>query len=98
MSLTIVSIVPFAINERKPLTPAFYVIESASFDAPKVLHVDDAINFVYVGEGRGSMGDGRTILKMPVSAREVAASVIGDFSGSLMGVQRGEAEPGLFVL
>jgi hypothetical protein len=98
MSVTIVSIVPFAIDERKPLTPAFYTIPAASYENPQCLLVEDATSFVYVGEGRGRIGEDRTILPLPVSALAVARSVIVDFSGSQIAVILGEAEPGLFIV
>jgi len=93
---TLVSIVPVAINENKPILPATFYLESASVDKPATLLVGKAVNDIYVGEGRGHYGPDRSVIRVPVEADVVAAAVVKDWIEAQYGITLPDSVPGFF--
>lgn len=89
---TIVSIVPFKIEEKKPtLYPGDYIIPPAEYpNGIETLIVGSALSFVYLDADRGSM-------RISVPAEQIAESVVNDWQNSILAA-RGDARPGLFTL
>ena len=86
---TVVSLVPFEINESKPgLFPSHYHIDESDTIKPKVIHVGTAAHFAYLDETRGS-------LRIPAPSTTVASSVVNDFINGQLNVSE-ECYPGLF--
>lgn len=75
---TVISLVPFEINEKKPgLYPGFFQIEESDTVTPKLLHVKESKHFVYLDSSRGH-------LPVKDSSALVADSICNDFiSGQL---------------
>lgn len=87
---TIVSAMPFELTEYKPgLNPSTYVMPAAEGDNVQVLHVEDAVYPVYIGDGRN--------LQQVERAEVIANSVINDFVSAQL-VHETDAKPALFVL
>lgn len=88
MDITIVSYLPWPLNETKPgLIPEIYHIPAAKDGIPGVLHIKDARSNLYVRDGK----------TYPIThpAEEVANALVNDYSGSLL--QSGpDAKPALF--
>lgn len=86
---TVVSLVPFELNEFKPgLLPARYCIPASDGREPQVLHIGTARHYVYLDEARGN-------LPVRDSATEVARSIVEDYITSQLQVTE-VARPGLF--
>lgn len=85
---TVISLVPFAINEFKPgVHPRRYDIPASVDGKPQVLVVRTGISFV-------SVADGRPALQMTSGSTDIARAVVDDYIGAQMGVDEG-ATPGL---
>ena len=93
---SVISIVPIAIKETKPLIPAEFYLAPASAEAPYILHLTNGINDVYVGEGRGQAGPQRSVIRVPVMADTIAEAVVTDWVDVQYGIIRPNAIPGLF--
>jgi hypothetical protein len=84
---TVISIVPFVIDETKPgLIPNRYVIPAATKDV-QILHVGTAIHYVYIDETRGS-------LQVRTPSFEVAKSIVNDYVNAQLGISE-DAAPGI---
>lgn len=88
---TIVSIVPFLIDESKPgIYPGTFRIPPVKDDDIEILVVGNSIHYVYLDETRGS-------IKIDTPAQEIARSVVEDFIDSQIESSRlEESHPGLF--
>jgi len=87
---TVVSIVPFEINEFKPgLYPGSFKIPPAKEGDFEFLVIGRSIHYVYLDEDRGSV-------QVPTTSDEVARSICEDYIDALFGVQKGISEPGIF--
>lgn len=95
-SATLVSIVPCAIREQKPLLPAEFYLPAGSMDSPSVLLVGKGISDIYVGEGRGQHGAARSVIRVPVEADVIAQAIVTDWMEAQYGIQIPEAVPGFF--
>ncbi len=88
MDITVVSFLPWALNELKPgLIPEMYYIPPAKNGIPGVLHIRDAKSNLYVRDGK----------TYPIThpAEEVANALIGDYCNAQL--QGGEdAKPAMF--
>lgn len=89
MTATVVSLVPYAIEERKPgLIPGSFQIPAAKDGEPQFLYVKESKFDVYAGDNRS--------IRVSVQPYEVARSIVDDhIDGSLL-VTKGVAEPALF--
>lgn len=86
---TIISLVPFELNESKPgLYPGAYKIPAAKENDFELFVVTDAVHYVYLDMDRGS-------ISVPTVSAEVARSICEDYKISKLGFVAGEAEPGL---
>lgn len=89
---TVVSIVPFPIDEKKPgLYPGHFRIPAAKADDFELLVVERSVHHVYVDHDRGS-------LTVPVPSDEVARSICQDYTRGQLLYVMGESEPGLFFV
>ncbi len=89
---TIISVVPFEINENKPgLYPGHFIIPSAKKDDFEMLVVDRSVHHVYMDMDRGS-------LTVPTVSEEIARSICEDYSRAQLAYEKGEVEPGLFYI
>lgn len=95
-SASLISIVPCAIREQKPILPSEFFLEKGSFDNPTILHIGKGINDIYVGEGRGQAGPERSVIRVPVEADVIAAAVVTDWTEVQYGVILPDAIPGFF--
>lgn len=87
---TIVSLVPFTLNETKPgLIPEFFEIPAAPRDGFSLFPVKVAQSRLYIDEDRGYMN-------YPILASQLAESICRDYVSSNLYVEPGRAEPGLF--
>src|SRR5690606_15923451 len=93
---SVISIVPIRIWERKPLIPAEFTFEPASPEEPYILHIGRGLNDVYVGEGRGHFGPERSVIRVPVEAGTLAASLVEDWLDAQYGIVKPDAVPGFF--
>jgi hypothetical protein len=88
MDITVVSFLPWALNELKPgLIPENYYIPPAKDGIPGVLHIRDARSNLYVRDGK----------TYPIThpAEEVANSIVADYcTAQLQGSS--DAKPALF--
>jgi hypothetical protein len=85
----IVSLVPTEISEQKPgLHLANYVIPESDCENPVVFFVQATLYSKYVGEQVGTIA-------LPVSAYELAKSIVNDYKNCQFGVET-NAQPGLF--
>lgn len=88
MDITVVSLLPYAIEELKPgLIPESYRIPEAKNGKPGVLHIKDAKENLYVRDGK--------TFPITHSAEEVANSVVNDYCLAM--IEAGsDAKPALF--
>jgi hypothetical protein len=93
---SVISIVPIAIKEVKPLIPAEFYLPAASLEEPAILLLSNGINDVYVGEGRGQAGPHRSVIRVPVMADAIAEAVVNDWVDVQYGIVRPSSIPGLF--
>lgn len=88
MIITIVSLLPYQLQEIKPgLIPGVFTIPAAKNGIPGVLHIDDAKSNLYIRDGK----------TFPIThpAEEVANAIVNDYCTSqLQGSE--EAKPALF--
>ena len=90
MSVTLVSVSPRKIFEEKPhIRPSMYRVDAAPTDDIAILVIEDAIDYVYAGEGKH--------IDRIVLASEVAKSIIASHCGSQL-VTNPNAQPGLFYV
>jgi hypothetical protein len=88
---TVISIVPFIIDENKPgLIPSRYVIAPSVNGEPQILHVGTAIHYVYIDETRGS-------LQVRDPSFEIAKSIVQDYVNSQLGISE-DAGPGIMYV
>ena len=86
---TIVSLYPEQITEVKHgMFPSRYTIQAAEKDDFSILHVDDGFHYVI------AVGIEDPI-RYPVSAEEIAASIINDFCSSFLATDL-DSKPGMF--
>jgi hypothetical protein len=86
---TIVSLMPFAVNEDKPgIFPNRYSIDASDTQLPVVATVKDAFYYIYLDDSRGS-------IKVPVPAKQVAKAIVDDFIQGQLEVNN-NASPALF--
>jgi len=91
-SCTVISLVPFPINESKPgLYPGHFKIPPAKNNDFEALIVGRSVHYVYLDEDRGSV-------QVPTPSDEVARSICEDYITDIFGVQKGVAEPGIFFI
>ena len=89
LACTIVSIVPFEVNEEKPgLIPGRFHIAASDGVEPILLHIQNAMHYVYLDENRGS-------LPARDPSDEVAKSIVNDFVQAQLGISE-TAFPGIF--
>lgn len=87
---TVVSIVPFPINEDKPgMSPGNFQVAAAGEGEIKTLLVKKCKHGVYLDENRPT-------LIVPTAPEEVAEAICFDYKKGQLGIQIGTAEPGLF--
>lgn len=88
---TIISIVPFRIDESKSgLYPTRYTIPAAKDKKIETLIVREAVCYLYLDHDRGS-------ISIPQSPLKVAKSVVNDWVEALLGVGP-DAKPGLLAV
>lgn len=89
---TVVSLLPFEVNESKPtLYPSTYRIPAVPVGQEcQTLVIDDAVGLLYLDSDRGS-------LRINIPSEEIAQSLIGDYVKSTLGY-RENCQPGLFYL
>lgn len=85
---TIVSIFPLEVKEFKPFTEGYFRIPPAEKGEVQAVIVKTNSFSVYIDEHRGA-------LKVPVTADEVARSVVEDYISTHLGYSE-DAKPGLF--
>jgi len=86
---TVISLVPFEINEFKPgLIPGQFHIDAAADGNMKLLYVGDCIHYVRLDEDRGS-------LTVETPAAKIAESIVEDYKRALICVSP-EAHPALW--
>lgn len=86
---TVVSFIPFQLNEEKPgLLPGKFIIPEGSEDKPSITIVSGARHYVYLDGDRGS-------LPVRDASHEVARSICEDFSSAQLGISEG-CMPGIF--
>lgn len=91
-SCTVISLVPFPINEPKPgLYPGNFSIPPAKEGDFEFIVVGRSVHYVYLDEDRGSV-------QVPTPSNEVARSICEDYISSLFGVEKNRAEPGIFYV
>jgi hypothetical protein len=89
LNSTVVSYMPFPINEEKPgLFPPRYHIDASDMKTPSLLKIGTANHFVYLDESRGT-------LRVPDPSDQVARSICEDYIESQLGVDD-DARPALF--
>ncbi len=87
---TVISLVPFAIDETKPgMTPSKFYIDPAPVDSFSCLLVTRCQHGVYLDEFR-------PVLIVPTSPDEVAEAICFDYKKGQLELNPGIAEPGLF--
>ena len=87
---TVISLVPFAIEERKPgMSPGRFYIDPAPEEGFTCLKITKCKHGVYLDEFR-------PVLIVPTAPEEVAEAICFDYKKGQLGIQLGEAEPGLF--
>ena len=93
---TVVSLLPFQLDEPKHgISPSYYNIAAAeAIDKPAILHVDNAVRYVYLDYERGS-------LSIIVLSKEVAHAIVDDFCRAQIAYHpqsNPDAAPGLFYV
>jgi hypothetical protein len=89
LNCTVVSIVPFEINENKPgLIPPRFHLDASKDGIPETLNVTTCYHHVYLDDTRGS-------LRVPNPADLVANSIVLDFVTSQLAIDE-DCQPGLF--
>lgn len=87
---TVVSLVPFPIDEEKPgMSPGHFRLEPAPEGGLSTLRVSKCKHGVYLDEFRPT-------LIVPTAPEEVAESICFDYKKGQLGIRIGEAEPALF--
>lgn len=87
---TIISLIPFPINEIKPgLYPGHFQIPAAKEDDFEILTVEKSVHYVYLDMDRGS-------LSVPTTSSDVAKSICEDYKSAKLGYILGHSEPGIF--
>ena len=89
---SVISIVPFPIEEMKPgLYPGNFEIKSSIDNIPEILHVGESVYHVEVDAGRS--------ITVTVPSHRIAESIVNDFLSSQLAVRSGEINecgPGIF--
>jgi hypothetical protein len=89
-SCTVISMVPFPIDETKPgMTPSRFYVDPAPRDGFSTTLIQKCRHGVYLDEFRPT-------LIVPTAPEEVAEALCFDYKKGQLGLQMGEAEPGLF--
>lgn len=89
---TIVSLIPFDINEQKPTYPGNFFIPGAKEDDFETLVVGDVLAFKYIDEFRGTD-------KINIDSADLARAIIDDFVNSQLAIRTGEGiAPGIFFI
>lgn len=93
---TVVSIVPFEINEAKPgVYPGNFKIAPGSIKEPTTVEVGESCYYLYIGEGKGDSGKDRESIKMRVLPEEMARSIVEDYLHAQMDYKL-TCHPGIF--
>lgn len=88
---TVISYVPFSIEEQKPtLVPGRFVLPASKQEKPETLIVGDSFYHVYIDENRAPM-------KQICPATKVAESIVNDYVNSQIGMET-DATPALFFV
>jgi hypothetical protein len=91
---TVVSLVPFEINEFKPgLFPPKFEIPKSDMVTPQVIHIGTGVFYVYLDESRGSF-------PVRTPSEEIARSIVEDYSSAQLSISGDDpiAKPALFWL
>ena len=89
-STTVVSLVPFTIDETKPgMTPSRFFIDPAAENSFSTLLITKCQHGVYLDEFR-------PVLIVPTAPEEVAEAICFDYKKGQLEIAIGVAEPGLF--
>ena len=89
---TLVSLIPFEVNERKPVYPGHFYIQGAKENDIEILVIENAKAFRYLDEFRGTD-------TINIDSEEIAKAVVEDYINSQLAVRSGEGLiPGLFYI
>ena len=89
---TIVSLIPFDLNEEKPVYPGHFFISGAKENDIEILVVENAIAFKYVDEYRGTD-------KINIDSEDLARAIVEDYATSQLAVMPSDdIIPGLFFI
>lgn len=89
---TIISLIPFEVNERKPVYPGNFVIPPAKQGDFEILVIGNAHAFKYIDMDRGHD-------KIIIDSEEVAKAIVNDYINSQLAIEKGEGiVPGLFYI
>lgn len=88
MDCTVVSLMPYAIEETKPgVIPGVFLIPAAKDRTPGILHIDDGHSNLYMGEGK--------TFPIKHGAEEIAKALINDYWTAQLESSE-DARPALF--
>jgi len=89
---TLVSILPFQLDEKKPtIFPGRFQVPAGSDTNPGTLSIGPSSWWK-------ELPDDQPLLEIPVSSFSVAESVVNDFKNSQLGFSKGQREPGIFFV
>ena len=89
---TIISLVPFDIEEQKPVYPGHFFIPGAKEDDIEILVVENVHCFKYIDMDRGTD-------KVAIDSEELAKAIVEDYVNSQLAVRPGDnIAPGLFYI
>lgn len=89
---TVVSIYPKGFREVKPtIQPGVFIVQAGSYEKPSTLVVGTSSWWRELDEEQ-------PLLEIPVSAIQIADSVVRDYSNGLIGCNMSDAMPGLFFI
>jgi len=95
---TIVSLLPYKLTEYKPgLNPAEYIINPQVNGTPGLTIIPNNAFYLVNTDPLADAKEVRSI-KVPVPSRELADSIINDYTSGLLAVEAPDAFPGLFAL
>ena len=89
---TVVSLIPYSFSANFPHTsPGEITIPACEIGDFNLTYISRAYSRVYVDSDRG-------YIQKPITSDEIATSIINDHIGSVINVQPGHAQPGLFFV
>lgn len=86
---TVVSIFPLTLRESRAQIPAEHIIKKGTFENPTLYYVGPGINNIYIGFDR-------PMIPTPVTAQEIARSLVEDYKRSCLAFRDDDCGPGLF--